>query len=164
MLSGGGTRSGPSARDRYDAVPDSGGRGVAVWRTAFAVVGVAMLAWGVYLGITRVPSSQWLGVLVWLAGGIVVHDVILAPIGILVGLLVLPRVPASWRPALRGGMLALGVLAIFAVALFFGAAGRRNPSAVPQDPVAAVVVALVVIAVGVVVAIGWRAVRSRLAA
>ncbi|ROS72068.1 hypothetical protein [Cellulomonas sp. PhB143] len=152
--------SAPGRSGRYDTVPRSGSRGVAVGRALLALGGVAMIAWGAYVAVTRVPSSQWPSALVWLAGGIVLHDAVLAPVAIVVGALVLPRVPAPWRPALRGGMLALGVLAIFAVALLAGSAHRRNASVVPQDPLAALAVALGVLVVGVLLG-AWWAVAAR---
>lgn len=120
-------------------------------RWALWVVGAAMVAWGVWTAWVRVPPDQWLSVFLWLAGGVVVHDAVLAPLAILIGLVVLPRVPQAWRPAFRGGLLALGVLALLGVGVFMGAAGRRNDSVVPQEPLAAVLVALAVVVVGVVI-------------
>ncbi|SDS10374.1 hypothetical protein SAMN04489860_0802 [Paraoerskovia marina] len=120
-------------------------------RWALWAAGAAMIAWGLWTAWVRVPPDQWVSVLLWLAGGIVVHDAVLAPVAILLGLVVLPRVPETWRPALRGGLLALGVLALLGVGVFMGAEGRRNPSVVPQDPLAAVLVALAVVVVGVVI-------------
>lgn len=129
-------------------------------RWALWAAGLAMIGWGLWTAWVRVPPEQWVSVLLWLAGGVVVHDAVLAPLAILIGLRVLPRVPDAWRPALRGGLLALGVLALLGVGVFMGAAGRRNPSVVPQDPWAAVLVALGVLVVGVLIG-GIVATRRR---
>ncbi|GII97861.1 hypothetical protein CLV28_2224 [Sediminihabitans luteus] len=136
----------------YDATPASTSRGQAALRWVLWIGGAALLAFGVLTALTTVPStSQRINVLLWLAGGVVVHDAVLVPLALLVGVVVLPRVPPSWRPALRGGLLALAVLGIVAVALVAGAATRANPSVVPQDVGAALALAGIVLVVGVLV-------------
>ena len=70
-------------------------------------------------------------VLLWLAGGVAVHDAVLAPAAVVLGALVLPRVPVGWRPALRAGTLAAAVLGIVAVVIVAASRIRRDPSVVP---------------------------------
>lgn len=96
--------------------------------------GLVLMSVGAVVGVTSVPTDQWRSVLLWLAGGVAVHDAALAPIAVVAGLVLLPRVPEPWRAALRGGALGAGVLAVFAVAVVGGAAHRRHESVVPLEP------------------------------
>ncbi|MBO9555140.1 hypothetical protein [Cellulomonas sp.] len=129
-------------------------------------VGVGLVAAGAVIGLTSIPQHQWPSVLVWLAGGVAVHDAVLAPTAVVLGLVVLPRVPAPWRPALRAGALGAVVLALFSVVVVVGHAARRNPSVVPVPPTTSLVVAgaLLVLAVMVGAAVGTAAHRTRRAA
>lgn len=119
-------------------------------RLALLGLGVGTMVLGVVVGVTSVPDEQWPSVALWLAGGVAVHDAVLAPLAVVLGLVVLPRVPPAWRPALRGAALGAAVLAVVAVAVVAGAAGRRNPSVVPRDPATSVAVSLAVLVVAVV--------------
>ena len=128
--------------------PGRAGRG---WRRVLVAGGAALAGFGLWTAWATVPPGQWTSALLWLAGGVVVHDAVLAPAALVLGALVLPRVPPVWRGPLRGGLLAAGALALLAVALLAGAAGRRNWSVVPHDPVPAIATAVLVIGAGVVV-------------
>ena len=126
-------------------------------------VGVVLVAVGAVVGLTSVPQRQWPSVLVWLAGGVAVHDAVLAPAAVLLGLVVLPRLPEPWRPAVRAGGLGALVLAVFAVVLLVARAGRRNASVVPVPASTSLVVsaALLVLAVMVGAAVGTLVRRPR---
>jgi hypothetical protein len=113
--------------------------------------GVALVAFGAWTAWSTVPRGQWASVVAWLAGGIVVHDAVLAPLAVALGAAVLPRVPPVWRAPLRGALLAAGALALLSIALVAGSAGRRHWSVVPQDPVPAIATAALAIGLGVVV-------------
>ncbi|MBD5784830.1 hypothetical protein IF650_01435 [Cellulosimicrobium terreum] len=120
-------------------------------RRVLLLGGAALIGFGLWTAWSTVPSSQWPSALVWLAGGVVVHDAVLAPLAVVLGAWVLPRVPPVWRGPLRGGLLAAGALAILAIALVAGASDRRNWSVVPQDPLAAITTAVIAVVIGVVV-------------
>jgi hypothetical protein len=124
-----------------------------VGRLLLLAVGLALMAFGAVTGFTTVPSSQWPSAALWLAGGVAVHDAVLAPLAVAVGLLVLPRVRPTWRAPLRGGALGAGVLAVFALAVTAGAANRRNDSVVPVDPGVSLTVAGVVLLVAVLLGV-----------
>ncbi|MCB7135890.1 hypothetical protein [Cellulosimicrobium marinum] len=125
--------------------------GMRVARAVLVAVGAVLVGVGLWTAWTTVPRGQWPSALVWLAGGVVVHDAVLAPLAVALGAWVLPRVPPVWRGPLRGGLLAAGALAVLSVALVAGAADRRHWSVVPQDPVAAIATAVLAVVVGVVV-------------
>ena len=124
-------------------------------------VGVVLIGVGAVVGLTSVPQSQWPSVLLWLAGGVAVHDAVLAPLALLLGALVLPRVPAGWRPALRAGALGAAVLAVVAVAVVVASGGRRDPSVVPVPPATSLLVATAVLVLAVLVGAAVGAARAR---
>ncbi|WP_051640396.1 hypothetical protein [Cellulomonas sp. URHE0023] len=124
-------------------------------RLALLGFGVALVGVGAVVGLTSIPQRQWPGIVLWMAGGVAVHDAVLAPIAVLLGLVVLPRVRPAWRPALRAGALGAGVLAIFAVVIVGASSRRRNDSVVPVAPTTSLALAgaalLLAVLVGAVV-------------
>ncbi|MGY4642883.1 hypothetical protein [Cellulomonas sp. URHB0016] len=134
------------------------------WGTGRLVLlglGTAMVGTGVVVGLTSVPQGQWPSVLLWLAGGVAVHDAVLAPAAVLLGAAVLGRVPPPWRPALRAGALGAAVLAVFAVVIVVASGMRRDPSVVPVPPTTSLVVATSVLVLAVLVGAAVGSVRHR---
>jgi hypothetical protein len=86
-------------------------------------VGVGLV--GVYAFVTSVPVRQWIGVGVWLGGGVAVHDALLAPASVVLGWLVVRRSPQRWRPALRTGLLAVATVLVIALPLAMTASLSR---------------------------------------
>lgn len=124
-----------------------------VGRLVLLTVGVALIGVGAVVGLTSVPTRQWPGIVLWMAGGVAVHDVVLAPLAVLLGLVVLRRVRPSRRPALRAGALGAAVLAGFAVVVVVAAGRRRNDSVVPVDPTTSLALAATVLVLAVVVGV-----------
>ena len=84
-------------------------------RAGLVVVGVLGGLVGAYAFVTGVPVRQWLGVGSWLAGGVVVHDALIAPLAVVLGLLVTRKASPRIRRLLRTALLAgatVGVLLI----------------------------------------------------
>ncbi|MDQ0374625.1 hypothetical protein [Cellulomonas humilata] len=134
------------------------------WTTGRLVLlgaGVVLVGVGVVVGLTSVPQGQWPSVLLWLAGGVAVHDAVLAPAAVVLGALVLPRVPVGWRPALRAGALGAAVLAIFAVVIVVASGMRRDPSVVPVPLTTSLVVATAVLVLAVLVGAAVGTARDR---
>jgi hypothetical protein len=108
-----------------------------VARVALVGVGALLLGVAAYALVTGVPARQWGGILLWLAGAVVLHDAVFAPL-VLIGTRLLRRLGrrTSW----------LGI-AVVQVALVIGAAltavafpgiraqqlGARNPSVLVFD-------------------------------
>lgn len=88
--------------------------GLRVW---IGAVGVALGLVGVYAFFSQVPAYQWLGTAAWLSAGVVAHDALIAPGAVLVGLLVLPRVPPRARAPLRAALIGVAVLVVLTVPL-----------------------------------------------
>ena len=134
------------------------------------LVGLGAVLVGVGGGslVAGVPPRQWLGILLWMGGAVVLHDAVFAPL-VLVGSRILRRIGArvSWVQ-----------VAIVQVALVVGAAltliavpgiasqglGARNPSVLvfAYAPTLAIAWgAIGVLTAALVVGIGFRRRRAR---
>ncbi|MFD7445019.1 hypothetical protein [Streptomyces sp. NPDC059909] len=99
-------------------------------RFVAGAVGVGLMGFGAWLlfgaGTVRDPSD----VVVWLAGAVVLHDGVIAPLVIAVGFL-LAALPA--RGALRAGLVVCGALTLIALPPLLRPGAPTNPSALPLD-------------------------------
>lgn len=86
-------------------------------RVALGAAGVAIGLVGVYAFATEVPLRQWLGVFTWLAGVVVAHDAVIAPLAVLVGLAVFAVFPRRLVPPLRIVALAAISVALIGIPL-----------------------------------------------
>ncbi|MFD4370159.1 hypothetical protein [Streptomyces sp. NPDC058486] len=117
------------------------------------------------LGLVLIGVGAWrvaaqpdpLGVLVWLAGAIVLHDGIIAPLVLAVGLLLVGR---SERGVLRGALVVAGSLTLVTLPLLVRPGEPPNPSALPLPygrNLAIVLAAVAVVAAAVILVRRWRA-------
>jgi hypothetical protein len=103
-------------------------------RVALTVAGLAALGWGAALLVPLLTGPDAVSVLGWLVGGPVLHDLLLAPVAGLLGVLVARLAGPRWRPLLAGGLVVSGVLALVAVPLLWRAyAGPPNPGLDDRD-------------------------------
>lgn len=147
-----------TAADGTDAgeTPASPGRGFWV----AAVVGWAVVAYGVWgmfdeSGRTNPASLLW-----WMAGGLVVHDLVWLPLALLAGAAVGRWMPASARAPV-GWVLAVSAMLLVVGYPFIAGKGRRDdiPSLLNRNYGRGVAVYIVVIAaVGIA---WWLAARRR---
>ena len=98
-------------------------------------VGTLLIAWGV-LGVLRQAAStapaSWLG---WFLGGLLAHDLLLAPAIGAVGL-ASRRLPTALRPTVRAALIVSGTLVVMSVPLLLGygrASQPGNTSLLPGD-------------------------------
>lgn len=103
------------------------------WRLALGTVGVAAAAyggWGLLTGgvATAPPDTAR-----WLLGGVLAHDLLLAPLVAATGWLVARTVPAAVRPTVHGGLFVAGTVTLVAVPVLSGRGGRSNPTTNPFD-------------------------------
>ncbi|MEU4064612.1 hypothetical protein AB0F25_19715 [Streptomyces wedmorensis] len=118
-----------------------------------------MLRYGVgCLGLVLIGIGAWrvadqpdpLGVVVWMAGAVVLHDGIVAPLVLAIGLLLVGR---PERGVLRGALVVAGSLVLIALPLLARPGEPPNPSALPLPygrNLAIVLAAVVVVAVAVI--------------
>lgn len=90
-------------------------------RLALGALGLAALAWGLLLVADLGP--QVVDVLVWVVGGVLAHDAVLAPVVVGLGALLALVVPPWLRPSLVRLLVVLGPLTLVAVPVLgrFGA-------------------------------------------
>lgn len=135
------------------------------FRYALGAVALATAAYGVVEFVrlrseTRIEQS-----LLWYVGTIALHDAVLVPLVLLVGVAAHRVLPGRVRTPVLAGLVVLGVT-LLATAPTWLAGGRRdsNPTALPSDygtGVAVVTVAvLVATAVAVAVSVATPVVRS----
>lgn len=115
-------------------------------RIALIVAGLVLFAIGAYALVDQVPLEAFPNLILWLAAGVVVHDVVIAAVVATVGWAVSRAVPARFRPTVQGGLIVAGVVAIMSIPVVIGA-GRTpgNPSLLPLDYGRNLVIVLVVI-------------------
>ncbi|TIC80657.1 hypothetical protein E8D34_18585 [Nocardioides sp. GY 10113] len=129
-------------------------------RLLLGAAGVLLAAYGAVLLLTRSEVDQLVSLVAWLAGGVLVHDAILAPLAIAVAWVAARLLPTWARgPAAVAGLL-IGTLTLLAVPVL-GGWGRRadNPSLLDRDYWAGWLLVVAVVVVGAVVAA--LVVRSR---
>ncbi|MGL5931201.1 MAG: hypothetical protein ACRCY8_19900 [Dermatophilaceae bacterium] len=115
-------RAGVTGQAGVTGTPGTSGRAVAVLRGTLAVVGAAGVAYGILL-LGRLDPGQVVDVARWVAGGIVVHDGLIAPLVVTFGALVAARAPGRLRMPLVRALVVLGPLTLVAVPVLgrFGA-------------------------------------------
>ena len=98
------------------------------WRVVFAVAAVAAGAYAALLMWEVAGSAPW-SVLRWLAGGVLLHDAVLAPAVLLLGLLTRWFVPRPWHAPAAVALVTWGALTLLAVPVL-GRFGARadNPT------------------------------------
>ncbi|WP_156388668.1 hypothetical protein [Nocardioides sp. Root151] len=135
-------------------------RPLMIGRGMLVAAGVAAGAWGAWLLYDATPWDRWPNLLVWLAGGVLLHDAVLAPVVLVLGCSAARVVPWFRGPVVVGAVL-LGALTLVAVPVL-GGWGRRpdNPTLLDRDYTAGWFVVAGGILVGVLVAAA--VVRSRM--
>lgn len=104
------------------AAPAAGGVAVTRARRVLVATGILVLAFGAWTALTWVPARWWAPWALWLAGGIAVHDGVVAPLVAALGWVVLGRVRAPrLRAALRAALLVLGTLTLVALVALWAA-------------------------------------------
>ncbi|MDP9451961.1 MAG: hypothetical protein M3P97_00905 [Actinomycetota bacterium] len=107
-------------------------RGVPFW--AGAVAGWAVIAWAL-VGVARhAVDTRPAQLARFLAGGILVHDLVVVPLALLAAVAVARSVPNRWRPYVQAALVVIAGLSVFAFPLVRGY-GRipSNPTALPHD-------------------------------
>ena len=96
-------------------------------RLSLGATGVVLVLVGVWQLLGRGPADL-VATVVWLAGGVVAHDAVIAPVVVLLGVALLPRLPAWSRGPAVAGFVVLLTVTLTAVPVL----GRFG--AKPDDP------------------------------
>jgi hypothetical protein len=102
------------------------------WRWLFLLPGFAALAWGA-VGLVRddrVPLPAWL---TWFVGSALVHDLVIAPVVVVVGALLARLLPRPARPPIVVGLVVSGVLTLVALPFILDLGTSREPGFLPLD-------------------------------
>ncbi|MEU4876499.1 hypothetical protein [Streptomyces sp. NPDC021608] len=125
-------------------------------RVLVGTAGVALMGVGGYLlADVRDP----IGVLVWLGGAVLLHDLVVAPAVLLAGLVLVRR---RARGPVRGALLVAGALTAVALPVLLRPGRTANPSVLPLDYPRNWLIALAAVAAGTALwAAGRQVVRGR---
>lgn len=115
-----------------------------VLRYAVGGTGVGLIVLGAWLVAAQPASGD---VLVWLAGALVVHDGLLAPLVLAVGLLIAGRPERGLR---RGALVIAGSVVLVTLPLLLRPGPAPNPSALPLPYGRNLAIVLAAVAVGAV--------------
>ncbi|MDT9688970.1 hypothetical protein Q5762_11585 [Streptomyces sp. P9(2023)] len=121
-----------------------------VGRYVLGALAVAMMGLGAVLVVRT--GTVW-EVVLWLVGAIVLHDGLIAPLVLGLGLL-LAALPA--RGTVRAGLIVAGSLTLIALPLMLRPGTAPNPTALPLDYVRNWLVLMGVVALGTGAVLGVR--------
>ena len=129
-------------------------------RLLLGALGVAVATYGGWL-LLQEDLSDLVDTAVWLAGGVVLHDFVLVPLTLLLGLALVRLLPTNLRAPVVGGLVVLGTVTLMAVPVLGGwGANADNPTILDRNyPVGWLVVAgvtMLVVVVTIVLRAGGR--------
>jgi hypothetical protein len=119
-------------------------------RALLVVLGGVLMLYGGWLVLTRQDPGQWLEIVVWLAAGIVAHDVVLSGLVIALGVVGSRLLPRPWRAPATVALIVWGTLTIASIPVLSGLGVRAdNPTLLDRPYVAtwSLISAIVVLAV-----------------
>lgn len=94
------------------------------------VLGAGLATYGAYELVVGVPWSQLSSAFTWFAGGVVLHDVLLVPLTLLLGVILVRVVPGGYRGLVQGAVV---VSAMVTVAMLPLLSGRGQTPANPSQ-------------------------------
>ena len=106
-------------------------------RVLLGALGVAVAAYGAWLLLQEGADNSWADLVdtaVWLAGGVVLHDFVLVPLTLLLGLALIRLLPENLRAPVAGGLVVLGTVTLMAVPVLGGwGANADNPTILDRN-------------------------------
>ena len=97
-------------------------------RWSLGLVGVVVGLYGAWLLLSRQSGDQLVSAAAWLVGGVVLHDVVMAPVVVVVVAVVGRLAPRPVRPPAAVLLVVVGSVTLLAVPVL-GAFGRRSDNA-----------------------------------
>lgn len=143
-----------------DATIDDGPGGRWFWLGLAA--GWSVMAWAAWGILADHDATNPSGLARWALGGALLHDLVLAPVVLLVGAILARRLPASVRGPISGALALSGIVVLFAYPLVRGF-GRheQNSSTLPLDYTTNVVVVVGLVWLATLAVIVVRIARRR---
>jgi hypothetical protein len=136
------------------------------WRVPALLAGAGALGWGMWLLLTGGRATAPLGTLTWMAGALLGHDAVVAPLAVAAGWVTVrltARAPRDVRRVVAAGLFVATCLVAVAAAAIL-APGIDNPTATPRDYGRGLATLLAIDAITVSLisaALGIRAARAR---
>lgn len=119
------------------------------FRVLLVAVGVLMGLWGLWL-MRDFRFDQLNSAAIWLAGGVVVHDGIVAPLVVGVGLILVRIIPGYARKPFTVGLILWGAVTIAVANVLSGMGGKPDNDTILDRPyVATWLVMTVVVFAGI---------------
>lgn len=131
-----------------------------VVRLLLAVAGAALVVWGLWL-MRDFSREQLTSEAFWLAGGIVLHDAVLAPVVVVIGVVAARWLPGHFRRPANLAFLIWGTLTIVFVPVLSGQGGKADNATILGRPYWSSWLAMTVILAAAAAFAGWRRGRRR---
>lgn len=103
------------------------------WRILLAVPGLAALGYGLTL-VWDAPREDLSSALTWLIGGVVLHDGVLAPMVVGLGLVATRWLPDAWRAPVVVALVCWGSLSLLAIPVLSGEGVDRTNESLQHRP------------------------------
>jgi hypothetical protein len=132
---------------------------VTAWRFVLAIPAAAALAYAA-TRLADVPSDQWASVLLWLIGGVVLHDAVIAPAVVFLGVVASRWLPVPWRAPAVVGLIWWGCVSLIAIPVLTGNGVDPPNETLQHRPYVASWWIGTAIVLALIIATGWW--RSRL--
>ncbi|MGB5936190.1 MAG: hypothetical protein WBG76_10025, partial [Ornithinimicrobium sp.] len=103
-------------------------------RIALVALGVALILWGVWLLLGTADGADFINIGLWLGGGVIAHDVVIAAITIAIAALVSRVLPKAAQAPATVGLVVLGAVTLVAIPVL-GRFGARedNPTLLDRN-------------------------------
>src|SRR5690606_23638141 len=101
------------------------GQGMRAARGLLVVVGLGFGVWGVWL-MRDFSASQGVSLAIWLVGGVVLHDALLAPITVGTGVLAAKSLPSHVRAVAAVAFVIWGTVTITVANVLLGVGGKAD--------------------------------------
>jgi hypothetical protein len=98
-----------------------------VWRIIFAVVGIGAGTYGISQLLIHIPVQSLVVLALWLIGALIIHDGLLSPAVVGVGVALRRYVPDRGRRYLQFGLIMAAMVTVIAVPMIYRA-NREPPS------------------------------------
>lgn len=130
-------------------------------RIAIGGVGVLVMLYGAVRLVQKTATAEKVGLVKWLAGSVILHDGIIAPIVVAIGWALAKYVPSRGRAYIQGGLAVAGIVALFTLPMIYRR-GKSQPGTtlLTRNYGESLLIVLALVAVGTVIAYAMRVRRD----